>query len=212
MDSVDSSETRRLLDEARAGRPEAVDQLLGRHRDYLRRLVELRLDPRVRARVDPSDVVQEAQLEAVRRLDGYLRQPPLPFRLWLRQLAYDRLLMAQRRHVRAACRAACRAVGRDEALPDRSSLLLARRLLDARSGPGERLARQELARRVREAVARLSEADREIVLLRNFEGLSNQEAAALLQIRADAASQRYGRALLRLRQLLLDQGFGGSQP
>jgi RNA polymerase sigma-70 factor (ECF subfamily) len=170
--------------------------------------VELRLDPRVRARVDPSDVVQEAQLEAVRRLDGYLRQPPIPFRLWLRQLAYDRLLMAQRRHVRAARRA----VGRDEALPDRSSLLLARQLLDVRSGPGERLARQELARRVREAVARLSEADREIVLLRNFEGLSNQEAAALLDIRADAASQRYGRALLRLRQLLLDQGFGESRP
>src|SRR5262245_32028544 len=102
--ALDSVETQNLLQRVRAGETAATDLLLERHRPYLRRLVELRLDPKMRGRVDPSDVVQEAQLEALRRLDGYLKQPPMPFRLWLRQLAYDRLLMLRRRHVTAARR------------------------------------------------------------------------------------------------------------
>src|SRR5205823_2274537 len=121
---ADSSATRRLLDQVRDGEPGAVDRLLTRHRRYLRQVVALRIDPQLRARVDPSDVVQEAQMEAVRRLDGYLARPALPFRLWLRQLTYDRLLMLRRRHVGAARRT----VTRDVVLPDRSSLVLAEQL------------------------------------------------------------------------------------
>src|SRR5262249_9004167 len=94
--AADSADTRRLLDEVRGGDRGALDRLLGEYRHYLRTVVELRLDPKLRARVDPSDVVQEAQLEAVRRVDGYLERPVLPFRLWLRQIAFDRLLMARR--------------------------------------------------------------------------------------------------------------------
>src|SRR5262249_62071958 len=90
--------TRRLLSQARAGDPAARDELFARHRAYLQRLVELRLDGRLRARLDPSDVVQEAQLEANRRLDGYLGQPALPFRLWLRRITYDRLVTLPRHH------------------------------------------------------------------------------------------------------------------
>jgi RNA polymerase sigma-70 factor (ECF subfamily) len=206
--TVDSTGTRDLLDQVRAGRPRAIDQLVDRHRSYVRRVVELRLDPQLRARVDPSDVVQEAQLEAVRRLGGYLEQPPMPFRLWLRQLAYDRLLMLHRYHVGAARRTA----KRDVALPDWSSVLLGQQLLDAGPSPAERLSRHELARRVRGAVAGLGEADREVLLLRNFEGLSNQEAAQVLGIAPAAASQRYGRALLRLRNLLVAGGLEGGQP
>jgi RNA polymerase sigma-70 factor (ECF subfamily) len=206
--STDSAETQRLLRQARAGEAGAVDQLLARHRGYLCQLVGLRLDPRLRARVDPSDVVQEAQLEAVRRLGGYLREPPLPFRLWLRQIAFDRLLMLHRRHVGAACRS----VRRDVALPDRSSLALAQQLLAPGSTPSEQLTRGELARRVRQALERLAEADREVLLMRNFEGLSNQEVAQVLRINPAAASQRYGRALLRLRDLLLDGGLAEAQP
>lgn len=194
----DSAETQRLLEQARAGTTGAVDRLLERHRAYVCRFVELRLDPQLRARVDPSDVVQEAQMEAVRRLDGYLGNAPMPFRLWLRQIAQDRLLML-RRHHRGARR---RAVTREAALPDESSLAFARQLLAAGTSPSERLAASELAQRVRQAVAQLPEADREIVLLRNFEGLSNQEVAQLLNIQPATASQRYGRALLRLRKLL----------
>jgi RNA polymerase sigma-70 factor (ECF subfamily) len=203
MESLDTDETSRLLELARSGQRGAIDLLLKRHRPFLRRMVELRLDPRLRARVDPSDIVQEAQWEAGRRLEAYLRQPALPFRLWLRQLAYNHLLKACRRHLGTSRRA----VGREVPLPDRSSLLLGQQLLAAAPSPSQHLAQRELARRVREAVARLAESDQEVVVLRVFEGLSNQETAQVLDIRPDAASQRYGRALLRLRQHLMDFGF-----
>jgi RNA polymerase sigma-70 factor (ECF subfamily) len=201
--SADSGETDRLLIAARRGEASARDLLFTKHRDYLRRFVEIRADPRIRARVDPSDAVQDAQLEAARRLDAYLANPVMPFRLWLRQIAQDRLTMLQRRHVTAGRRT----VNRDVALPARSSVLLARQLLTGGPTPQEHLLRTELARRVREAVARLAETDREIILLRNFEGLSNQEAAQLLDIERVAASKRYGRALLRLRDIFVQSGM-----
>src|SRR5262245_44233174 len=149
--SADSEETRTLLDQARAGDRQAVERLLARHRPFVRELVELRMDPKLRPRVDPSDVFQEAQMEAVRRWEGYLKQPDMPFRLWLRQLTFDRLLMARRRHVKAARRA----IDLEVALPDRSSMLLAQKLLAGGSSPSQRLLKEELARRVRQAVARL---------------------------------------------------------
>jgi RNA polymerase sigma-70 factor (ECF subfamily) len=194
----DSAQTQRLLEQARAGSAGAISRLLERHRSYLCRFVQLRLDPQLRARFDPSDVVQEAQLEAARRLDGYLGGAPMPFRLWLRQLAQDRLLMLHRRH-RGAGR---RAVTREAALPSESSLAFGRQLLASGPSPSGRLAASELAHLVQRAVAQLPPADQEIVLLRNFEGLSNQEVAQLLAMQPATASQRYGRALLRLRKLL----------
>jgi RNA polymerase sigma-70 factor (ECF subfamily) len=205
---ADSAQTHRLLEQAQAGQAGAVDQLLSRHRPYLCQLVRLRLDPRLRARVDPSDVVQEAQLEAARRLDTYLRRPEMPFRLWLRQITYDRLLMLRRRHIGAARRA----MWREVALPDRSSLALGQQLLASESTPSEQLARRELGRRVRQALDQLTEADREVLLMRNFEGLSNQEVARLLNLQPATASQRYGRALLRLRNILVAGDLAGGPP
>jgi RNA polymerase sigma-70 factor (ECF subfamily) len=204
----DSAETQRLLEQVRAGDRLAFEQLFTRHRPFLLRVIELRLDPRLRARVDPSDVVQETQLEAFRRLEDYLERQPMPFLLWLRKTACERLLMAQRQHVGAARRA----VGREVPLPDASSLQLVQPLLAGGSTPSQRLDREELADRVRQAVARLSETDREVLLLRNLEMLSNQEAAQVLQIDPAAASQRYGRALLRLRKLLVASGLMESPP
>jgi RNA polymerase sigma-70 factor (ECF subfamily) len=201
--AADSAETQHLLAQVRAGDTKARDRLFARHRPFLRRFVALRADPRIRARLDPSDVVQEAQLEALRRLDDYLAQPTLGFRLWLRQLAYDRLLHLRRRHLTAQRRS----VGREVHLAEKSSVQLARQLLSARPGPSTELLNQEFARRVREAVHQLPDADREMVLLRNFEGLSNQEAAQLLGLKPATASQRYGRALIRLREILLDRGL-----
>jgi RNA polymerase sigma-70 factor (ECF subfamily) len=157
--------------------------------------------------VDPSDVVQEAQLEAARRLKGYLEGPSMPFRLWLRQIAQDRLLNLHRRHVATARRA----VGREQPLPERSSAALAEQLLASGSTPCQRLGRRELARRLRQALAQLSEGDREILLLRNFEGLSNQEVGLLLGIDAAAASQRLGRAMLRLHKVLVATGLTESE-
>ncbi len=204
----DSAETQRLLQRIHAGDRQAFEKLFARHRPYLRQVVDLRLDPKVRSRVDPSDVVQETHLEAFRRLPDYLERRPMPFRLWLRKTAYERLLMVQRHHVQAQRRA----VGREVALPDRSSVQLFRQLLAPGSTPSQQLARAELARRVRQAVAQLAEIDREILLMRNLEGLSNHEVAQVLEIEPAAASQRYGRALLRLRKLLLAGGFSESGP
>jgi len=209
MDSLaaDSLETQRLLQLIRSGQAEATNRLLARHRPYLLRLIEVRLDPKMRARVDPSDVVQEAQLEASRRLDDYLKQPALPFRLWLRQIAYDRLLMLRRHHVGAARRT----VERDLPLPDRSSLVLVQQLVAAGSGPSQQLIKREFVRRVREAVNQLPEGDREVLVLRNLEGLSNQEAAELLHMDPATASRRYGRAVIRLRKILLQSGLMESE-
>jgi RNA polymerase sigma-70 factor (ECF subfamily) len=204
----DGAETRRLLERAQAGDAAAPALLLVRHRPFLRRLVALRLDPRLRARVDPSDVVQEAQLDAFRRLADYLRRRPMPFRLWLRKTAQQRLRKVQRRHLEAAGRA----VGREVPLPDRSSAVLGRQLLAGGAAPEAHLDRSEVARRVRAAVARLPAGDREVLLLRDFEGLSNPEIGYLLGLDAAAVSKRHGRALLRLRALLLESGPGESAP
>lgn len=194
----EEAETLRLLEEVRAGDRRALDRLLTGHREYLRTAVELRMDRRLRARLDPSDVVQEAQLEAARRIDDYLRREPMPFHLWLRQTAYQNLLRLRRQHVEADCRS----VTRELPLPDGSSATLARELLGAGPTPSEQVGEEELARRLREAVAELPETDREILLMRNFEGLSNQEAAQVLGLEPAAACRRYGRAILRLRNVL----------
>jgi RNA polymerase sigma-70 factor (ECF subfamily) len=210
MDEVrpDSAETQRLLEQVRAGDPRAFDRLFARHRLYLHRVIGFRLDPRLRPRLDPSDVIQETQLEAFRRLPDFLERQPMPFRLWLRKTACERLLMARRQHLAAGRRS----VAREVPLPDASSLQLARQLLAPGPAPSDQLRRQELADQVRQAVARLPERDREILLMRNLELLSNQEVAQVLGIDPAAASQRYGRALLRLRKLLLERGLTGSEP
>jgi RNA polymerase sigma-70 factor (ECF subfamily) len=203
----DSAETVRLLQQIRAGDRQAVEQLFARHRAYLHRFVELRLDPRLRRRVDASDVVQEACLEALARLDAYLERPPMPLRLWLRQIALDRTLKARRYHLGTARRA----LDREVPLPEQPSLLLAGRLLAAGSTPSQHLDRHELARRLRQAVAQLPEADREVILMRHFEGLSNQEVGCLLGIDPGTASKRHGRAMLRLHHLLFERGLTESQ-
>src|SRR5215471_12211881 len=117
----DSEETHALLQQARAGDRQAFERLFSRYRDYLRQVVELRLNPRLRPRVDPSDVVQETQLEAFRRLADYLEREPMPFRLWLRKTAQERLVMLQRHHLGAARRT----VDREASLLGTSSLQLA---------------------------------------------------------------------------------------
>jgi RNA polymerase sigma-70 factor (ECF subfamily) len=148
----DSANTRSLLQRAGAGDRGAFDQLFARCRPDLCRFVEFRLDPKMRGRLDPSDVVQETQLDAFQRLAEFLERQPMPFHVWLRKTAYERLLMLRRQHVEAARRA----VGRELPLPDRSSLLLAARFLPS-STPSQHLNRRELARRVHQIMAQLPE-------------------------------------------------------
>jgi RNA polymerase sigma-70 factor (ECF subfamily) len=199
----DPVETQRLLGAARAGDRRAVEELFARHRPYLHRLIQVRLEPRLHPRVDASDVIQEAQLEAARRLESYLQEPALPFRLWLRQLACERLVMLRRYHRGAAQRS----VDREVPLLERSALLLARQLLAAGSTPSQGLEREEMACRVRRAVAQLPAIDREVLVMRTFEELSYEEVACVLGVDPAAARKRHGRALLRLHKLLSEDGL-----
>lgn len=196
-----STRTIKLLEQVGRGNPEALDRLLRVHRKYVERLVQLRMEPQLSARLDPSDVVQETLVEATRRIDDFLKRRPMTFRVWLRQTAIQRLIMARRQHLQAQRRT----VEREQPLPARTSLMLARELLAGR--PSRAAKRQELADLVREAVGELSESDREILLMRSYEGLSNSEAAEALGIESVAASKRYGRALLRLREKLKQAGL-----
>jgi RNA polymerase sigma-70 factor (ECF subfamily) len=193
---ADQPETLALLDRAATGDRQALGELLDRERAAVRRFVELRIDGRLRGRVDESDVVQEAYLEAVRRMTDYLTRRPMPFRVWVYRTAHEYLLRLRRQHLDAACRAA----GLEVPLPDESSVVLARQSTGA--GPGGQAAAAELARRVRDALARLDPTDRDVLLLRTFEGLGNQEVARVLDLAPAAASKRYGRALIRLRGAL----------
>jgi RNA polymerase sigma-70 factor (ECF subfamily) len=198
----ESSETQELLAAARRGEADAVNRLLQRHREALRRLVALRMDRALARRVDASDIVQEALLDANRRLADYLDHPALPFHLWLRQMALDRLIDAHRRH-RVAAR---RSLDREQPLagqrPDESTADPAARLPDPQPTPAAAAAWRELERRFQAALEQLDDDDRNIILLRHFEQLSNQDAARLLSLSDAAASMRYLRALRRLRARL----------
>jgi len=199
----DPSEIDDLLAQARRGERGAFEALFARHRAYLLRFIESRLDPKLRRRVDPSDIVQEAHLEAVRRLGQYLEQSAMPFRLWLRQIAYDRLLKARRQHLGTARRS----LERELPFHEQSSQMLLQQLLDHEPSPSQHLNRKELAQRLREALTRLPDPDREILQLRVVEGLSYDEVGYLLGIQPVAARKRHGRALLRLHRLLFDEGL-----
>jgi RNA polymerase sigma-70 factor (ECF subfamily) len=199
----DSAETRGLLDRIEGGDPSALEALLQRHRPELRSFVELHLDPRLRARVDASDVVQEAQLELVRRMDDFLSRKPMPFRLWLRKNAYERLLNLRRDHLGRQRRS----VSREVPQVDRSSLLLARPLLARGASPSQQAVARELEERISRAVADLSDQDREILLMRHAEDLPFDEIACLLDVEPAAARKRFGRALIRLQQALAAQGL-----
>jgi RNA polymerase sigma-70 factor (ECF subfamily) len=195
-------DTEELVERARGGDREARQQLLVRHRKRLRQMVALRMDHRLRARVDPSDVVQEALADAAQELSDYLRKRPLPFYPWLRQLAWERLIELHRRHLHAQKRSVRREDPEFLALPEESAVQLAQRLLAPGSSPSERLLRDELRGRVQAALAQLPPRDREVLVLRHLEQLSTQETAAVLGISPGAVKTRHLRAVERLRGLL----------
>ena len=209
----DPTETDELLNSAKQGDAGAVNQLLDRHRRGLRRMLELRLDPALARRVDASDIVQDVLIVANRRLAEYLARPAMPFQLWLRQLARDRLIDAHRRH-RVAQR---RSLDREQpltagALGDRSSLDLATQLRDPELTPAAAAMRDELDRRFRVALETLDQQDREVVLMRHDEQFSNQEVAEALGLSAAAAGMRYLRAMRRLRTRLDRTSTAGDGP
>jgi RNA polymerase sigma-70 factor (ECF subfamily) len=196
-----------LLTRARGGDQSAAAALLDRHREPLRRAILLRLDRRVAGRVDADDVLQETYLEAVRRLPAYLEKPDMPFALWLRWLAREQVAMCHRRHLGADKRA----VGREVApLPADSSAQFVNALAGRGPSPSQHLRATEAAERLRLALQQLDDEERDLLLWRHFEQLTNREIAQLLSITEAAAGKRYLRALERLRGLLVDLGISGT--
>jgi len=196
-----------LVERARRGDEGALERLLPLYEPRLARMVELRLDASLRRRLDPADIVQEGLLECVRRFPEWCRQTALPFHVWLRLITAQALAAAQRRHLGASMRDA-----RHEASPQpgRSGLSVgnaADAFAASITSPSQAAQREELRAGVLAALEGLDELDREVVALRHFEGLSNEEVAAELAITPEAASKRFLRALVRLRPAL--EPFGG---
>ncbi|TWT38633.1 sigma-70 family RNA polymerase sigma factor [Blastopirellula retiformator] len=199
----EAEKTEQLIQNAKQGDSDARDKLLERHRDSLRRMVEMRLDRKIRRRVDASDVVQDVLVEANRRLTDYMANPVMPFHLWLRHLAQDRIIDAHRRHRGSKKRSVD--LEQNIAAPvnvDQSSLNIIAQICDNEMTPAAAATMSELQARFEQAIAQLDDQDREVVVMRHFELLSNQEVAAALGLSAAAASMRYLRALRRLRALL----------
>jgi RNA polymerase sigma-70 factor (ECF subfamily) len=198
----DSSDLK-LLRRAQAGDSRVLEEVLTRYRVRLKRMVKLRLDPRVQGRVDPSDVVQEAYLEASQKLADYLVEPKIPFFLWLRLMTGQKLALEHRKHLGVQARNAAREVSLHHgAYPAASSAALAAQLLGRISTPSQKAMRADLRVRIQEALNRMEPLDREVLALRHFEQLSNAETALVLGIKETAACNRYVRALERLRVIL----------
>ncbi|WP_437187178.1 sigma-70 family RNA polymerase sigma factor [Planctomicrobium sp. SH668] len=193
--------TQKLVLAAAEGSEKARNALLERHRDALRKLVHFRLDRRISSRVDASDVVQDVLIEANKRLQDYINDPRIPFHLWLRQLAQDRMIDLHRRH-----HAQRRTVDREQPsqmkFGDQSSLDLVAQLPDDEITPAAASIRKELEQRFVDALDKLADQDREIIVMRHIEHLGNGEVATTLNLSEAAAGMRYLRAIRRLKGIL----------
>jgi RNA polymerase sigma-70 factor (ECF subfamily) len=203
------SETNVLLARIQQGDQGALAALFDRYRDRLRRMVRLRLDRRLQGRLDPSDVLQEAFLDVARHAPEYVAKPDMPVFLWLRFLTAQRLLALHRQHLGAQMRDAGQEVSLYRgALPMASSASLAAQLLGRFTSVSEAAARAEMQVRLQTVLNGMEPLDREVLALRHFEELTNAETAEVLGIRKSAASNRYIRALKRLKEILISMpGF-----
>ncbi len=202
----ESDRTTELIAEAKAGDHSAVNLLMDRHRGSLNQLVRMRLDRKIQNRIDVSDVVQDVLVEANRRLPRYLESPAMPFHLWLRQIAKDRIIDAHRRHRVSAKRS----VDREQRMTapkgyDQSSIHLAAILGDGRLTPAAAAIQKEMARKVESAISLLNEKESEIIIMRHYEHLTNQEISQVLDLTEPAASMRYLRAIRKLREVIQEQ-------
>ena len=200
---IDPSPESDPLARAKAGDTEALGQLFLHFRDRLRKMVRLRLDRRLAGRVDPSDVLQEAYLDLSRRFPEYVANPAVPFYLWLRALTGQRLIDLQRQHLGAQMRDAAREVPLDAgAAAWESTPALAAQLAGHLTSPSQAAIRAEVEARLAAALAAMDPIDREVLVLRLCDELSNDTVAAVLGIQKAGASNRYVRALKRLRESL----------
>ena len=202
---IATANTEELLSEAKTGNLSAINELMSLHQAPLHRMVRMRLDKRIQRRVDASDVVQDVFVEASRRLKTYLESPVIPFHLWLRQIAKDRMIDSYRRHRVSAKRS----VDREQQMSaarhaDNSSMDLVRLLVDESSTPEDNAVRKEMVKKVQASIAMLTERDAEVINMRHYENLSNQQIGDLLELSEPAASMRYLRAIRRLREIIME--------
>ena len=189
-----------LLKQAKAGKPQALGELLQTHRESLLRIIKFRMDPRLRSRLDADDVVQDSFIEATQRFENFEEQE-MPFFLWLRFITVQKLFQMHRRHLGAKARDANREISIfSTPQPQATSAMLAAHLLGKHTSPSVAAMRAEQSRKVERVLNSMSEVDREIVALRRFERLKNDDVAKLLKISRTAASNRYVRALERLQK------------
>jgi RNA polymerase sigma-70 factor (ECF subfamily) len=192
-----------LVARAAAGDRAAAVELLEQYRGRLRRMVSLRLDPRLQGRIDASDVIQEGYVDAIQRLDEFIRDPSVPFYIWLRFLVGQRVQEQHRRHLGTPCRDAGREVSIYRGnMPGASTGALAARLLGKLTSPSNAAIRAERGSQVQNALDRMDPLDREILVLRHYEQMTNGDAAAALGLEKSVASRRYTRALARLEEIL----------
>jgi RNA polymerase sigma-70 factor (ECF subfamily) len=203
------NEVTHLIDRLRAGDRQALGELFHCYRQRLRRMVELRMDSRLRTRLDASDVLQEAYLDLAGDLEAYRADPKLRPLLWMRLHVGRRLGMRHRRHLGAQLRDAGLEIALDrEALPQAGSAALASMLLGRHTSPTQAARRAERLLRIREALNTLDPIDREVLALKHFEELSRSETAEVLGISPEAADARYFRALKRLKEVLASMPGG----
>ena len=212
MDNTPGSPTD-PIEQLKGGDQKALATFFDQHRDRLRRMVELRLDPRLRPRLDASDVVQDAFIDVARDLNAYLADPRLPPLLWLRLHVGRRLTTLHRQHLGTRMRDASLEISLYQgALPQASSAALASMLLGRHTSPTQAAERAERMLRVQEALNSLDPIDREVLALRHFEQLGRSEAALVLGISQEAGAKRYFRALKRLKDVLATLPGGGEIP
>jgi RNA polymerase sigma-70 factor (ECF subfamily) len=197
--------TEQLIQRAQAGDDSAAQELLMMYRERLRRMIAVRIDPRISARIDPSDVVQEALIDASRKLPNYLEEQPISFYPWLRRIAWERLVHLHTRHIEVQKRSIKQEARRSMQLPDLSVMQLVGKLAAKGSSPSEQVASKELRARVRLALEELSDKDREVLVLRYLEQLSTDEIADIMLTSKDAVKTRHFRAIQRLQNLLKDE-------
>jgi RNA polymerase sigma-70 factor (ECF subfamily) len=198
----ESADVRALLDRLQAGDQLALGELFSRYRDRLGRMIQFRLDGRLRGRVAASDVLQEAYLDALKRLPHYQAATDMPFLIWLRWVTMQRLVEVHRQHLGARKRDAGREVAFDPRASVAASSDKIAEFVGDLTSPSQAAERAEAMDQLRTALDGLDPIDREVLALRHFEELSNQEAAAVLGIQPAAASKRYVRALERLKGVL----------
>ena len=210
MSEAEKTTEARLLRDARTGDQDAIGELLQHYRQRIAKMVAVRMDPKIRSRVDQSDVVQDAYLEVAKRLPEYLEAPRAPFLRWVRKIANHKLIDVHRQHLGAQMRTAEQELSLDRIVrPAASSICLANQLMGRMGTPSQAVVQMENIAALQGALDEMKEEDREILVLRQFEELSNQETADELGIEPAAASKRFTRALQRLKIIL--EGLGLSE-